>query len=33
MRHGDLGFVPYGFGDQHIAFAVLDLPRLLDQLR
>ncbi len=32
MRHGDLVVLPYGFGDQQISFAVLDLPALLDQL-
>jgi len=32
MRHGDLVVLPYGFGDQQISFAVIDLPQLLDQL-
>ncbi len=32
MRHGDLVVLPYGFGDQQIAFAVLNLPSLLAQL-
>ena len=33
MRHGDLVVLPYGLGDQQIAFAVVDLPQLLSQLR
>ena len=33
LRHGDLVVLPYGFGDQQISFVVLDLPRLLEQLR
>lgn len=33
MRHGDCIVLPYGFGDQQIAFAVLDLPRLFALLR
>ncbi len=32
MRHGDRVILPYGFGDQQISFAVLDLPRLFDLL-
>ena len=33
MRHGDLVVLPYGFGDQQISFAVVDLPAMLDLLR
>lgn len=33
MRHRDHIVLPYGYGDQRIAFAILDLPLLLDQLR
>jgi len=32
MRHGDCVILPYGYGDQRISFAVIDLPRLLEQL-
>jgi len=32
MRHGEMVVLPYGFGDQQISFAVIDLPRLLDDL-
>ena len=33
MRHGDKVVLPYGFGDQQISFAVIDLPGLFDLLR
>ncbi|MEO5678684.1 MAG: glycoside hydrolase family 130 protein [Acidimicrobiales bacterium] len=33
MRHGDMVILPYGFGDQQISFALLDLPQLYDLLR
>ena len=33
LRHGDHVVLPYGFGDQQISFAILDLPHLLDQMR
>ena len=33
LRHGSCIVLPYGFGDQQISFAVLDLPRLLALLR
>jgi len=33
MRHGNCVVLPYGFGDQQISFAVIDLPGLLAQLR
>ncbi|MEJ7765914.1 MAG: hypothetical protein WKF86_10490, partial [Acidimicrobiales bacterium] len=32
MRHGDKVVLPYGFGDQQISFALLDLPGLYDLL-
>jgi predicted GH43/DUF377 family glycosyl hydrolase len=33
LRHGTCIVLPYGLGDQQIAFAVLDLPRLFSLLR
>jgi len=33
MAHGDQVILPYGFGDQQISFARIDLPRLYDLLR
>jgi predicted GH43/DUF377 family glycosyl hydrolase len=33
MRHGDCIVLPYGLGDQQIAFATIDLPGLYDLLR
>ena len=32
MAHGDQVILPYGFGDQQISFARIDLPRLYDLL-
>ena len=32
MRHGDCVVLPYGFGDQQIAFGVIDLPHLFSLL-
>jgi predicted GH43/DUF377 family glycosyl hydrolase len=33
VRHGDQVVLPYGYGDQRISFAVLDLPELYTLLR
>lgn len=33
LAHGDLLVLPYGFGDQAVGFATVDLPELLKELR